>query len=84
MDGHQVHTAWAGPADAILVWNKFDNSLVHDSSQYVFGQKAGSDLSGLQQTFDTNKDFVFDIKDAQSNQFDLWQAANQNGVVDAD
>jgi hypothetical protein len=83
MDGQHVDTAWAGPADAILVWNKFGDGLLHDSSLYVFGQTTGSDLSGLQQRFDSNNDFVFDIKDAQFSQFGLWQDANQNGVVDA-
>jgi hypothetical protein len=56
---------------------------VHDSNQYVLGQTTDSDLSGLQQTFDSNHDFVFNARNAQFNQFGLWQDVNQNGVVDA-
>jgi hypothetical protein len=83
MDGHQVDTAWAGANESILLWNKFGDAQLHDSSQYVFGQTTGSDLSGLAQLVDANHDGVFNAKDAQFTQFGLWQDANQNGVVDA-
>jgi hypothetical protein len=70
--------------------------LVHDNSQYAFAQyattfangldangKAPTDLSGLAEAFDSNRDGVFDAQDAQFDEFKVWQDANQNGVSDA-
>jgi hypothetical protein len=83
MDGHQVETAWVGPDDGILLWDKYADGKLHDSDQYVFGQNTGTDLSGLRLGFNSNTDDVFDAKDAQFAQFGVWQDANQNGAVDA-
>jgi hypothetical protein len=83
MDGHQVETAWVGPDDGILLWDKYADGKLHDSDQYVFGQNTGTDLSGLRLGFNSNTDDVFDAQDAQFAQFGVWQDANQNGVVDA-
>jgi hypothetical protein len=70
--------------------------LVHDNSQYAFAQyattyangldangKTPTDLSGLAEAFDSNRDGVFDEQDAQFDEFKVWQDANQNGVSDA-
>jgi hypothetical protein len=80
----------------VLVWDKYRDSLVHDNSQYAFAQyattfangldangKAPTDLSGLAEAFDSNRDGVFDAQDAQFDEFKVWQDANQNGVSDA-
>jgi hypothetical protein len=95
-DGQLDLTAWAGAQDGVLVWDKYRDSLVHDNSQYAFAQyattyangldangKAPTDLSGLAEAFDSNRDGVFDAQDAQFDEFKVWQDANQNGVSDA-
>ena len=46
------------------------------------GQTA-TDLSGLAEAFDSNRDGMFDAQDAQFADFSVWQDANQNGVSDA-
>ena len=98
-DGHLDLTAWAGPQDGVLVWDKYADGLVNDNSQYAFAQyattyvntsstgansfKAPTDLEGLAEAFDSNHDGVFDAQDANFAEFKVWQDANQNGVSDA-
>jgi ribonuclease PH len=95
-DGHLDTTKWAGAQDGVLVWDKFADGLVHNNSQYAFGQyattyrtdalghaRAATDLEGLADAFDTNHDGVFNAADAQFGEFKVWQDANQNGVSDA-
>jgi methionine-rich copper-binding protein CopC len=89
-DGHLDLTAWAGAQDGVLVWDKFADGLVHDNSQYAFAQYAttyrmgqpATDLQGLAEAFDSNRDGRFDAQDAQFAEFKVWQDANQNGVSD--
>jgi hypothetical protein len=89
-------TAWAGAQDGVLVWDKLGDGLVHDNSQYAFGQYAtstrfdaagynrlASDLDGLSDAFDTHRDGVFSITDEKFGEFRVWQDVNQNGVSDA-
>jgi hypothetical protein len=79
----------------VLVWDKFADGLVHDNSQYAFAQyattyrmdalgqaRSATDLEGLADAFDSNRDGVFDAHDAQFAEFKVWQDANQNGVSD--
>jgi Bacterial Ig-like domain len=93
---HLSLTQWAGAQDGVLVWDKLGDGVVHDNSQYAFGQYAtstrvdaaghnrvASDLDGLSDAFDTNHDGVFNAADAQFAEFKVWQDANQNGVSDA-
>ena len=83
-DGVAERTAWAGPADGVLVWDKHHDAVVHDSSQYAFTEYGGgTDLQGLAAGFDSNHDGVFDAADRQFSEFAVWQDANQNGVSDA-
>ena len=83
-DGQLDHSAWVAPQDGLLVWDKFHDGRVHDASQYVFSQGEGqTDLQGLAAQFDTNRDGVFNAKDALFNEFSVWQDSNQNGVSDA-
>jgi VCBS repeat-containing protein len=93
---HLSLTQWAGAQDGVLVWDKLGDGVVHDNSQYAFGQYAtstrvdaaghnrvASDLEGLSDAFDTNHDGVFNAADAQFAEFKVWQDTNQNGVSDA-
>jgi hypothetical protein len=94
-DGLLDVTKWAGAQDGVLVWDKFADGLVHDNSQYAFAQyattyrmdalgqaRSATDLEGLADAFDSNRDGVFDAHDAQFAEFKVWQDANQNGVSD--
>lgn len=91
-DGLLDATRWAGALDGVLVWDKYGDGLVHDHSQYAFAQydttsaalgKTATDLSGLADGFDSNRDGVFNASDALFASFSVWQDANQNGVSDA-
>ena len=91
-DGQLDATRWAGAQDGVLVWDKYQDGQVHDHSQYAFAQydtgaaaqgRTATDLSGLADAFDSNRDGMFDAQDAQFADFSVWQDANQNGVSDA-
>jgi hypothetical protein len=90
-DGHLDTTAWAAASDGVLVWDKYADGLVHNNSQYAFAQYAttyrmgqpATDLQGLADAFDSNRDGVFDAQDAQFAEFKVWQDADQDGVSDA-
>lgn len=83
-DGVRDRTAWAGAEDGVLVWDKYGDGIVHDSTQYAFTKYGGmTDLEGLAAAFDTNQDGKFDAADAQFAQFGVWQDADQDGVSDA-
>ncbi len=83
-DGVMDSTAWAGAQDGVLVWDKFADGQVHNSSQYAFTQYGGNtDLQGLAAAFDTDRDGKFNAQDAKFGEFMVWQDANQNGVSDA-
>ncbi len=77
---------WAAPEDGVLVWNKYGDGLVHDKSQYAFGDpsKGITDLQGLAQNFDTNQDGVFNASDEKFSQFMVWQDQNGDGISQAD
>jgi hypothetical protein len=94
-DGLLDVTKWAGAQDGVLVWDKFADGLVHDNSQYAFAQyattdrmdalgqaRSATDLEGLADGFDSNRDGVFNADDAKFAEFKVWQDANQNGVSD--
>jgi hypothetical protein len=94
-DGLLDVTKWAGAQDGVLVWDKFADGFVHDNSQYAFAQyattyrmdalgqaRSATDLEGLADAFDSNRDGVFDAHDAQFAEFKVWQDANQNGISD--
>jgi len=82
----QTHTsAWVGKEDGVLVWDKYHDGKVHDSSQYAFAQYlagAKTDLEGLK-AFDTNGNGKIDGGDTIWNEMRVWQDLNGNGVSDA-
>ena len=83
-DGNLDQTAWAGAQDGVLVWDKYADGLVRDSSQYAFTQYGGNtDLEGLAIGFDSNGDDRFNALDAKFGEFKVWQDADQDGVSDA-
>ncbi|RYX96296.1 MAG: hypothetical protein EOO28_08355 [Comamonadaceae bacterium] len=86
IDGSGVKelVAWAGKEDGVLVWDKYHDGQVHDSSQYSFGTLSG-DKAGLQglKLFDSNSDGKLDMNDVLWSKLSAWQDANGNGVSDA-
>jgi hypothetical protein len=83
-DGQLDKTAWVGSQEGVLIWDKFADGTVHDSSQYAFTQYGGNtDLEALALKFDTNKDAVFDANDEKFSEFAVWQDLNQDGISDA-
>jgi hypothetical protein len=92
-DGLLDLTKWAGAQDGVLVWDKYADGLVHDNSQYAFAQyattdrmdahgqaRSATDLEGLADAFDSNRDGVFDAQDAEFERFAVWQDVNGDGV----
>ena len=85
-NGHVYSTAWAGNGDGVLVFDKYGDGQVHNSTQYAFSQYGGAgstDLQGLQAAFDTNHDGKLDAGDSAFKSFSVWVDANHNGVADA-
>lgn len=72
--GYKELIAWAGKGDGVLVWDKYQDGLVHDSSQYSFGSL---------KIFDTNGDSKLDSHDVLWSQLSVWQDANGDGVSEA-
>ena len=84
-DGNKSDTAWVGKEDGLLLWDKYHDGQVHDSSQYAFAQYvsgAKTDLEGLK-AFDTNGNGKLDSGDALWKEMNVWQDLNANGVSDA-
>ena len=82
--GTKKLVGWVGADDGVLVWDKYHDGQVHDSSQYSFGAPSGDNatLQGLK-IFDTNSDGKLDSHDVLWNELNVWQDANGNGVSDA-
>jgi hypothetical protein len=77
-------TAWVGQQDGTLVWDKYHDGRVHDSSQYAFAQYlagAKTDLEGLK-AFDTNGNGQLDRGDSIWKEMRIWQDLNGDGVSD--
>jgi hypothetical protein len=75
---------WVAPIDAILFHDKHRNGEWLDLDQVAFQSYGGNtDLEGLAWAFDTNRDGLFDARDAEFEHFALWMDLNQNAQVDA-
>ncbi|QPN65983.1 immunoglobulin-like domain-containing protein [Synechococcus sp. CBW1006] len=84
-DGTPELSAWVGPEDALLAYDKNTDGIINDGSEISFAQyhpDATTDLEGLRLAFDTNQDGVFDSSDAEFGKFGLWQDANSDGKTD--
>ncbi|NIJ16934.1 VCBS domain-containing protein [Sphingobium vermicomposti] len=75
-----VNTAWVAPDDGLLA------HTIGGTYDIVFSDDApgaASDLEGLRLAYDSNRDGVFDARDAAFGEFGVWQDRNSNGQVDA-
>ena len=75
-----INTAWVAPDDGLLA------HATGGTYDIVFSDDApgaASDLEGLRLAYDSNRDGVFDAKDAAFGEFGVWQDRNSNGHVDA-
>ena len=75
-----VATAWISPDDALLgrwVDGRFDVAFIDDAAG------AQTDLDGLRLAYDSNGDNLLDGADSAFGDFQLWQDADADGVVDA-
>jgi VCBS repeat-containing protein len=83
VDGLVDQANWVASNDGILFHDKFGDGQLHSMDQFAFAQYGGNtDLEGLAIGFDTNKDGVFDARDAAFDAFQVWQDLNQDGKVD--
>jgi hypothetical protein len=83
-DGVLDTTAWAGSQDGVLVHDTFGDGSVRSTSQFAFARHGGeTDLQGLAESFDSNRDGVLNKLDMAYDKFAVWQDANQNGQADA-
>jgi len=83
-DGVLDQTTWVDSQDGVLVWDRYQDGIIHDKSQYAFSLYSNSvnatDLSGLAAVFDENRDNLFDKNDSLFNQFFVWQDINADGI----
>ena len=75
----KVATAWVAGNDGILVRDANHDGQA-SATEIVFAT-SGSDLQGLA-AYDSNHDGQLSSADAAFADFDVWQDANSNGVVD--
>ncbi|MBT0569089.1 cadherin-like domain-containing protein [Curvibacter sp. CHRR-16] len=84
-DGVLDQMAWVGTEDGVLAWDKNQDGIVSDVSEFSFQhlkEGAQTDLEGLQ-VLDTNQNGVLDAGDANFAEFGVWRDENGNGVTDA-
>jgi Ca2+-binding RTX toxin-like protein len=91
-DGYKEQTAWAGPADGLLVIDLAANGApgadgkIDQAMEIAFARwtaAADTDLEALASVFDSNHNNAFDGSDARWGEFRIWKDANQDGVTDA-
>lgn len=86
-DGFKENTAWVGPNDGLLAYDKGGDGKIAQADEIVFARYAAhpgaSDLEGLRAGFDSNHDGALDARDTGFGLFGVWRDANQNGRTDA-
>jgi VCBS repeat-containing protein len=85
-DGQLERIAWADNNDAVLIYDANNNNNVDGRNEFVFSDYSSNpgatDLEGLREYFDSNKDGILSAGDEKFSNFKLWQDKNGNGNVD--
>ena len=85
-DGVDEKLAWANEDDAVLVFDANNNDQIDNTGEFAFAEFSenpfATDMEGLAEAFDTNKDGVLSSMDEEWDQFKLWQDKNGNGETD--
>lgn len=79
--GNIFRTAWIGPTNGILAYDRTGDGALNQSSDISFiGDKAGasSDLEGLS-GWDTNSDGILDAQDTNFSKLLIWVDSNVDG-----
>ena len=87
IDGDRIKdlTAWVGPEDGLLAYDKDEDGHIVASDEISFVSYhpgALTDLQGLK-GFDSNNDGWLDAQDTEFSKFRVWQDKNTNGISDA-
>jgi VCBS repeat-containing protein len=97
-DGFSEKTGWVTAQDGMLVFDKDGDGLIEGAPEMIASPHSlasltednwdgfQDELNGFAQLskLDSNKDGVFDAKDAAFSQVRVWQDLNQNGISEAD
>ena len=84
-DGFLENSGWIGQGDGLLAYDvNLDGKIegARELSLKMWDANAETDFDGLRLHFDSNKDGVFDSRDAEFAKFRIWKDANANGKVD--
>jgi Ca2+-binding RTX toxin-like protein len=84
-DGYLENSGWIGQGDGLLAYDvNLDGRIegARELSLKMWAADAQTDFDGLRLYFDSNKDGVFDSRDAEFAKFRIWRDANANGKVD--
>jgi Ca2+-binding RTX toxin-like protein len=84
-DGIRDHTAWISGGQAFLALDRNRNGSIDNGAEISFLNDlpgATTDLEGLA-AYDSNKDGIFDARDARFGEFLVWQDRNENGISEA-
>lgn len=84
-DGYLENSGWIGQGDGLLAYDvNLDGKIegARELSLKMWDANAETDFDGLRLHFDSNKDGVFDSRDAEFAKFRIWKDANANGKVD--
>jgi len=80
-DGFAERTAWVAPDDAFLVYDRNDDGIVNDISEF-FGS-SGIDGFAELEGFDTNRDGIIASDEPIWAQLKLWNDLNGDGSTDS-
>lgn len=89
-DGFKERTAWVGPNEGIVIWDKNKNGIVDDGEMILTDFKPGSktDMDALIKAgFDTDNDGKIEASETDGGTGDagrllIWQDKNVNAVFD--
>ncbi|MBK4723153.1 hypothetical protein JJL56_30325 [Azospirillum sp. YIM DDC1] len=84
-DGFKENVGWAKPEDGILAIDVDRNGLIEMANEINFtlhSVGAQTDLDGISNAFDSNRDGILDSKDERFSDFRIWQDFDSDGVSD--